>query len=120
MGGLRVGILVALGLLPWAAGARACCIAVQKDAPAPTPMLRLGPADGEGPFGTAPAGSGAIDFSRGVPALPLTAGTARPPGVSMTFSAPTPIGGTASLSLTVRPGDGAAPPGSRAALLSGD
>jgi hypothetical protein len=117
MGG-RIAAWAVLGLLacgPASAQAvRSGDYVLPKDGAAVRPTLRLGPADGA-------AAGGPIDFSAGVPAAPLAGETARRPGMSMTFSAPTPLGGTASLSLTVRSGEAAQPrPGSRMSLLSGD
>lgn len=116
MGG-RIVAVVVVGLLAcgpaWGQAVRSGDYILPKEGTAARATLRLGPADG--------AAGGPIDFSAGIPAAPLASETVRHPGVSMTFSAPTPLGGTASLSLTVRSAEAAQPrSGSRMSLLSGD
>lgn len=88
-----------------------CCVAIRPAPAQAAPLLRFDavPATNS-PFGApvAPQNRFAIpaDPARPLPAAALVGTPTRAPGVAMTFTSPTPIaGGTASLSITVRPGE---------------
>ena len=87
-----------------------CCVAIRPAPAQAAPPLRFDAVPATSlPFGApfAPQNRFAMptDPARPLPSAALVGGPTRAPGVALTFTSPTIAGGTASLSIIVRPGE---------------